>query len=166
MSDERLIDEIRRKMPGIAARADAGSVLAATYLGCLECCGGSRNEVVLCVSPHCPWFPYRLGRNTRRARPQMTEERRQAAAEQLRALHAARAAKAGGNDLVPGAGALIRAEREEAGMTLGQLAEALGLSVVELSDHELGNTMMTAALAGTAAEALAAWVAAQDGEEG
>lgn len=30
---------------------------------CIECSAGNRLEVKLCVIPHCPLFPYRMGRN-------------------------------------------------------------------------------------------------------
>ena len=46
---------------------------------CLECMGGSPNEVRDCVSASCPLFPFRLGRNPYRAPPteKQTEARRQ-----------------------------------------------------------------------------------------
>lgn len=30
---------------------------------CLECCGGSSNEVKLCVSKNCALYPFRFGKN-------------------------------------------------------------------------------------------------------
>ena len=34
---------------------------------CLECSGGSKKEVRLCVITDCPLHPYRLGKNPNRA---------------------------------------------------------------------------------------------------
>jgi hypothetical protein len=36
---------------------------------CLECVCGSPREVELCVSPECPLYPFRLGKNPYRAPP-------------------------------------------------------------------------------------------------
>ena len=30
---------------------------------CLECCGGSSNEVKLCISKNCALYPFRFGKN-------------------------------------------------------------------------------------------------------
>ena len=51
---------------------------------CMECVGGSANEVKLCPSMRCPLHPFRFGRNPYRSKREMTEEQRAAAAERLR----------------------------------------------------------------------------------
>ena len=51
---------------------------------CLECVGGSANEVKPCPSMRCPLHPFRFGRNPYRSKREMTEEQRTAAAERLR----------------------------------------------------------------------------------
>ena len=51
---------------------------------CVECSGGSTNEVKLCQSPRCALYPFRLGRNPYRAKRELTEDQRLAAAERLK----------------------------------------------------------------------------------
>ena len=58
---------------------------------CLDCVGGNPNEVKLCTAPGCALYPFRLGRNPYRARREMSEEQRAAAAERLRMAREARA---------------------------------------------------------------------------
>lgn len=31
---------------------------------CLECCGGSREEVKRCLATRCPYYAFRFGKNT------------------------------------------------------------------------------------------------------
>ena len=50
---------------------------------CIDCCGGSSNEVKLCTAPKCALYPFRLGKNPYRTKREMTEEQRAAAAERL-----------------------------------------------------------------------------------
>ena len=38
------------------------SPLKAIRLKCIDCSGGSRNEVKLCVIPACPLYPFRFGK--------------------------------------------------------------------------------------------------------
>lgn len=83
-----LIHELRRKYPGLAKRADAGSALAAVRLHCIECMGGVRSEVEICTAPECPLYPYRRGQSPRKR--QMSEEQRAAAAERFAAARARR----------------------------------------------------------------------------
>lgn len=52
-------------------------------LFCLECCGGSSNEVKLCPSTTCPLHPFRLGKNPNVKPREITEEQRQAIAKRL-----------------------------------------------------------------------------------
>lgn len=51
--------------------------LKAVRAKCLECCCGNRAEVRRCHIGDCPLYPYRLGRNPRRAgiggKPQLSE---------------------------------------------------------------------------------------------
>lgn len=56
-----LIDQIRRKRPKMAARADT-SRAAAIRLHCLECMGDNAAEVRRCSRLACPLHPFRLGR--------------------------------------------------------------------------------------------------------
>jgi hypothetical protein len=65
---ERLVEEIKRKYPGLAARA-AHSTLPAVRLFCLDCMGGSRDEVAACTAPDCFLFPFRLGRRPKGSPP-------------------------------------------------------------------------------------------------
>lgn len=78
-----LIDEIRAKNPGLAARADAGAPLVAIRLNCLECMGGSSDEVKRCSAPRCALHPFRFGRSPR-AKREMSEEQRAMCRERLR----------------------------------------------------------------------------------
>ena len=50
---------------------------------CIDCCGGSSNEVKLCTAPKCALYPFRLGKNPYRAKRVMTDEQRAEAAERL-----------------------------------------------------------------------------------
>ena len=43
------------------------TVLRALRAHCLDCCGGSAQEVRLCTATRCPSWPYRLGRSPWRA---------------------------------------------------------------------------------------------------
>ena len=51
---------------------------------CIDCYGGSRYEVENCVTPDCPLYPYRLGKNPNRKGKQLTDEQKEACAERLR----------------------------------------------------------------------------------
>lgn len=51
---------------------------------CLDCLGGSWHEVKNCSAPDCYLYPFRFGKNPFRAKREMTEEQRAAAAERLR----------------------------------------------------------------------------------
>lgn len=57
---------------------------------CLDCCGGSSNEVKLCPVSRCPLHAFRTGRNPNRTKRVMTEEQRMAAAERLAKAREAR----------------------------------------------------------------------------
>lgn len=39
----------------------ARGIIKAIRAKCLDCCGGAKKEVALCVLPHCPLYRYRLG---------------------------------------------------------------------------------------------------------
>lgn len=56
---------------------------------CLDCSGGSANEVRLCELKHCPLYKFRFGRNPNIKR-EMTDEQRQAAAARLAKAREAR----------------------------------------------------------------------------
>jgi hypothetical protein len=51
---------------------------------CIDCSGGSFNEVKLCVISECPLYAYRFGNNPFRKARKLTEEQRQELAERLR----------------------------------------------------------------------------------
>lgn len=51
---------------------------------CLDCLGGSYREVERCTATDCALYPFRMGKNPFRAKREMTEEQRAAAAERLR----------------------------------------------------------------------------------
>ena len=65
------MEEIRNPVKAIRAK-------------CLDCCGGSSNEVKLCPATECPIYAFRLGRNPYRTARVMTDEQRTIAAERLR----------------------------------------------------------------------------------
>ena len=50
---------------------------------CVDCMGGSYNEVKQCSSESCPLYPFRLGKNPYWTKREMTDEQRAAAAERL-----------------------------------------------------------------------------------
>lgn len=49
---------------------------------CLECCGGSSNDVRSCTAPHCQLYAFRFGKNPYLKR-EMTEEQKEAAKARL-----------------------------------------------------------------------------------
>lgn len=59
------------------------SPVKATRAFCIECCGGSVNEVKLCTAPKCALYPFRFGKNPYREKREYTEEERQAMRERL-----------------------------------------------------------------------------------
>ena len=52
---------------------------------CLDCSGGSSNEVSCCTVTSCPLYAFRSGRNPYRKQRVMTEEQKQAAVARLAA---------------------------------------------------------------------------------
>ena len=52
---------------------------------CLDCMGGSSNEVKLCPVSYCPLFPFRFGKNPYR-RSEITEEQRKIKSERMKKL--------------------------------------------------------------------------------
>lgn len=54
----------------------------AIRLKCLDCSGGSSEEVKKCVIPHCPLYPFRFGKNP--FRTPMSEEQRKACSERAK----------------------------------------------------------------------------------
>ena len=57
---------------------------------CVECCGGSSNEVKLCPSVRCALYPFRFGKNPFRAKRELTDEQRAALSERMRKMLDAR----------------------------------------------------------------------------
>lgn len=62
----------------------ATSPLKAIRLFCVDCCGGSSNEVKLCPATKCALYPFRFGKNPFRAKRELTDEQRAAMAERLK----------------------------------------------------------------------------------
>ena len=60
------------------------SPLRAIRAHCLDCCGGSTQEVAKCVALRCPSWPFRMGSNPYREPP--SDEQRQAMQERGRRL--------------------------------------------------------------------------------
>lgn len=63
----------------------------AIRLKCLECSGGSSNEVKLCPAESCPLHPFRFGKDPYREKKELSPEHKE---RMLQALAAARSAKA------------------------------------------------------------------------
>ena len=60
------------------------SVIDALRLRCLDCCGGSPNEVRFCTTRKCPAWPFRMGENPwRKDRAPLSEEHKAKAAATL-----------------------------------------------------------------------------------
>ena len=59
------------------ARKPIRQPLKAIRAHCLECVGGSSDEVKLCTAPKCWLYPYRFGKNPFRAPP--SEKQRESA---------------------------------------------------------------------------------------
>ena len=56
----------------------------AIRLKCLDCSGGSSNEVKLCVIPDCPLYPFRFGKNPYRKKRELTEEEKAVLRERMK----------------------------------------------------------------------------------
>ena len=50
---------------------------------CLDCCCGNAAEVRKCVSDGCPLWPFRMGTNPFRKKPELSSAERRARAERL-----------------------------------------------------------------------------------
>ena len=64
---------------------------------CLDCCGGSANEVKLCPAKECPLWDFRFGKNPNKQKRELTEEQRQVLTERLKKMHEARKEVQNGN---------------------------------------------------------------------
>lgn len=62
----------------------ATSPLKAIRFFCLDCCGGSSNEVKLCTAPNCALYHFRFGKNPFRAKRELSEEQRAEMVERLK----------------------------------------------------------------------------------
>lgn len=62
----------------------AHSPLKAIRLFCIDCCGGSSNEVKLCPAKKCSLYPFRFGKNPFRAKRELSDEQRAEMAERLK----------------------------------------------------------------------------------
>lgn len=58
--------------------------LKAIRANCLQCVGGSSNEVKLCTSKTCYLYPFRFGKNPYSKRREYTDEEKAAMAERLK----------------------------------------------------------------------------------
>ena len=59
----------------------------AIRLKCLDCCGGSSNEVKLCTAVNCPLHPFRFGTDPYRVKTELSPEQRE---QRLKSLALAR----------------------------------------------------------------------------
>lgn len=50
---------------------------------CIDCSGGSSNEVKLCPVKNCPLYDYRFGKDPHRKKVEYTEEQRKAMATRI-----------------------------------------------------------------------------------
>ena len=57
--------------------------LRAIRFKCLDCCGGSSNEVKLCTCKNCSLHPFREGRDPFRVKVELTPEQKEARRESL-----------------------------------------------------------------------------------
>lgn len=64
------------------------SPLKAIRANCIECCGGSKNEVKLCTCTKCPLWAFRLGKSPYRKGRVLTDEQKQAASERFKKMWA------------------------------------------------------------------------------
>ena len=71
--------------PPTETRTHPITPLKAIRLKCLDCSGDSADEVRKCVIPHCPLYPFRLGKNPFRKPP--TEKQMEASRANLLKLH-------------------------------------------------------------------------------
>lgn len=55
----------------------------AIRLKCLDCCGGSSNEVKLCPAEKCPLHPFRFGTDPYRTKRELSAEQREALKSRL-----------------------------------------------------------------------------------
>ena len=78
----RLIEEIRRKYPGRARKADEGSPKSSAWLFCVECMGGNLNDAKACTTTECPLHRVRPGQ-TRPKGVNLAAEPQEADAEDL-----------------------------------------------------------------------------------
>lgn len=62
----------------------------AIRLKCLECSGGSPNEVKLCPAESCPLHPFRFGKDPYREKREISPERREQMKQNLAAARVAR----------------------------------------------------------------------------
>ncbi len=60
------------------------SPLKALRARCIDCCAGSRHEVLLCTAVTCPAWPFRMGANPFRTKRVLSDEERARNAAQLR----------------------------------------------------------------------------------
>ena len=67
-------------------------VLKAIRAKCMDCCAGHTQLVAECHIESCALHPFRMGKNPFRAKREMTDEQREAAADRLRRARESRAA--------------------------------------------------------------------------
>ena len=69
------------------------SPLKAIRENCIDCCGGSSNEVKLCPSKNCFLHPFRFGENPFRKKREYTEEQKASMNERIEKARQARLEK-------------------------------------------------------------------------
>lgn len=77
-------DDTEETEDGEEEQGKRKSPLKAIRLKCLDCSGGSWNEVSQCWAEDCPLHPFRFGKNPFRVKRVMSDEQKEAARERLR----------------------------------------------------------------------------------
>lgn len=70
--------------------AEAKTPIKAIRAKCLDCSGGSAQDVRLCIIQECPLYPYRMGKNPNRQGKKLSEEAREAVKANLAAARSSR----------------------------------------------------------------------------
>lgn len=85
--------EVVGKDPRKMTREDLSAVghkpmtaLEALRLRCLDCCGGSVQEVRYCMARKCPSWPFRMGKSPYKQKRIVSDEARAAASERMKNL--------------------------------------------------------------------------------
>lgn len=85
--DPRKITQAQLKELGHAPMSPIDAIRAR----CVDCCGGSKDEVRKCTAVACPSWPFRMGTSPWRNPRNLSEKQREEMAERLKAARQARA---------------------------------------------------------------------------